>query len=107
MIKYNLCDDPMGCWRETELIRSGCNYVWFASDYQDGGYDGDGQAVALREDGMLDVYESLCHCSCYGPLENKVITVSREEYLRQKDDVLSWRIEKDLDNKVRELLGAI
>lgn len=55
---------------------------WIVYWYENGGYDGNGQAVVLKEDGLLYVGD-LGHCSCYGPTESleglKGITV--KEYL--------------------------
>lgn len=84
-------------------------YEWFVYWYEDGGYDGSGEAVALRkEDGKL-VMKDLSHCSCYGPLEGwatgaTVVTV--EEFLRPKDSIFDIECRKAVEDEVRLLLQA-
>jgi hypothetical protein len=44
-------------------------YEWMVVWYENGGYDGSGEAMALGKDGHL-YYQNLGHCSCYGPMES-------------------------------------
>lgn len=50
----------------------------FISDYEEGSYDGSGEAILLK-DGKVYVY-GLGHCSCYGPLENTPTEYTQEEF---------------------------
>ena len=82
-------------------------YKWLVYWYEIGGYDGSGEAVALREDGML-VVKNLGHCSCYGPMEDWATgssVVSRDEYLRKKEDIHDLTVMEAVDEKVRKLLA--
>lgn len=81
-------------------------YVWFAYDYTADSYEGWGMAVALRKDGQLQ-YNSLGHCSCYGPMENwpGAAPVTPEEFFRQKDSIHDIDWSPALKSKVKELLG--
>lgn len=94
MKSFHLCDDP-------DITG---NYIWIVSDYQSGSYEGSGQAVALTTDGNLLVWESLSHCSCYGPDECTFDTYSIEEFLRNKDCVHDLHLQDNITSKVKELL---
>jgi len=82
------------------------NFVWLVYYYEDGYYDGSGEAVALMADGRLQLL-NLSHCSCYEPFEDWMNGqfVSIEEYLRPKDSVHDIEVKNVVDIKVRELLG--
>src|SRR5690606_36900805 len=82
------------------------DFVWVVYDYTDNGWDGDGEAIALRKDGML-VEFNLSHCSCYGPTDDfptggEVHTV--ESYLRPIVSAIDERSNPIVD-KIRDLLG--
>jgi hypothetical protein len=82
------------------------DYIWIVEWYENGGYDGSGEAVALGKDGLL-YFANLGHCSCYGPYEDGFsggITV--EEYLKTRNDVLGYNQDDLVSKKVLELLDA-
>ena len=99
-------------WKEM-----GCEeYVWCVYSYEQGSYDGDGVAVAKREDGKFD-YGTLAHCSCYGPTDHWLDgTVDRRGILAllKSDEGGKPRQVGDFDGphwlavavKVRKLLGV-
>lgn len=88
------------------------DYEWFVYDYEDagyGGYDGYGQAVALRRDGVV-VVKSLDHCSCYGPMdcwETSSYKVTVEEFLREKDSIHDIRCSDAIMSKAKELFSGM
>ena len=84
-------------------------YVWLVFDYEDGGYDGQGTAVALGVDGLIYV-KDLSHCSCYGPFDgfgygkwSPGVTIM--EYMRPKDSVHDMDIVDVIHQKVVKLLN--
>lgn len=81
-------------------------YLWLVYWYENGGYDGHGEAVALGTDGML-YRTGLSHCSCYGPMDGfgGVTAITKEEFLRDKDDIFDYDARKEVKDKVRELLS--
>jgi hypothetical protein len=96
---YNVGHDELSEW-DLEYAKGA---VWFVYSYEDGGYDGSGEGVALMPDGQLQCF-NLSHCSCYGPMESGIFT-SVEEYLRPKDSVHDYYSKPEVEAKVRELLG--
>lgn len=79
---------------------------WLVYWYESGYYDGQGQAVALWEDGSVTV-KDLSHCSCYGPFDSwGKDNVTIEEVLREKDDVHDLDIMEDIMVKIRELMNV-
>ena len=79
-------------------------YEWKAYWYEDHGYDGSGEAVALGKDGFLYT-ENLGHCSCYGPFEDGMERMcSVEDFLGSLDTVHGYVSYKELESKVAELL---
>ena len=101
---YNVGPDELSEWDFDDRLKEG--YVWFVYWYENGGYDGHGEAVALREDGTLDLHD-LGHCSCYGPLEEwpSTVAMSPEEYVRPKDSVWDYESKDAVFQKVSELLS--
>lgn len=81
------------------------DYQWFVYWYEDMGYDGRGQAVALRKDGLVDVL-NLGHCSCYGAIDGMDVqaTVDMNELLRDKDDIHDLDVRQEIKSKVREII---
>ena len=82
-------------------------YQWLVHWYEDGGYDGSGQAVALHQDGTVYV-KNLDHCSCYGPFdswETSCQKITVEELLRDKDSIHDIEIRDEIMTEVRKLLG--
>lgn len=90
--------------------------AWVVYWYEAGDYEGDGLAVALRPDGLLEEC-GLSHCSCYCPgdgwngVGGKGVTV--EEFLKvhgPSDNALN-HYEDSMDAlivaKVRELLSIV
>lgn len=97
---------PDTVYEEAE-IRQDERYEWFVYWYENGGYDGSGEAVALcKEDGLLHTW-NLGHCSCYGPLDGWATggeKVTIYEYTREKDDIMTPDAMDCLKKKVAELL---
>jgi len=82
-------------------------YEWVVYWYENEYYEGYGQAVALRKDGLVEV-KDLSHCSCYGPMEHwatEASTISVEELLRKKDNVHDLQIREEVEEKVRQLIS--
>lgn len=84
------------------------DFEWVVFWYEDGGYDGSGEAVGLRkQDGLLYV-KNLEHCSCYGPMDGGLESgglFTVEEFLNHKDNVLDFDARKEIKDKIAELLG--
>ncbi len=101
---YNVGPDELSEWDFQDRLKEG--YVWFVYYYEEGSYEGSGEAVALREDGTLDLH-NLGHCSCYGPMEEwpSATKMDVTEYLRPKDSVFDYEAMEAVDKKVRELLS--
>ena len=103
MEKFDLHD---GSYYYSEYDFKEEDFVWMVTWYEDNGYDGSGEAVALGKDGLIYT-KSLSHCSCYGAFDGGFGKgVSVEEYLRPKDNVLDASVKDEVDIKVRELLGV-
>ena len=82
-------------------------YEWLVYYYEDWGYDGSGEAVALTKDGYLQHYD-LGHCSCYGPFDawgNSSGQTTVEEYFRESDNIHDPDYKDEVKIKVAELLG--
>ena len=81
-------------------------FDWVVFWYEDGGYDGSGEAVALcKDDGLLYI-KDLGHCSCYGPMDGGLesgATVTVEKFLEQRDNIHSFA-RTEIEEKVFELL---
>lgn len=82
-------------------------FDWLVFWYEDGGYDGSGDAVALgKEDGLLYV-KNLGHCSCYGPMDGGMESGTKytvEQFLEDKEDIFTYDPRTELKEKVKELL---
>jgi hypothetical protein len=103
---YNVGKDELRDWNFTDI--KGELYRWMVYDYVDGGYDGDGTAVAYREDAGLLYCKNLSHCSCYGPLdswETSCVKMTVEEFLRDKDSIMDYDCKDAIKRKVRELVS--
>lgn len=88
-----------------DLEQVGWSYQWIVYWYENGGYDGSGYGVGLREDGLLDTI-TLGHCSCYGPISgNTWETQTVEKFFEQKISVHDYDHREEVINKVRELLS--
>jgi hypothetical protein len=83
-------------------------FEWIVHYYEDGGYDGSGEAVGLcKDDGLLYV-KNLGHCSCYGPMDGGMESGDKytvEQFLSDKDDIMFYDPGKEMKDKVKELLG--
>ena len=86
-------------------------FEWVVHWYEEGSYEGSGEAVGLcKEDGLLYV-QSLSHCSCYGPADDGMIvgvTADKhavEKFLEDKDDIMSYDAGKEIKDKVKELVS--
>jgi hypothetical protein len=100
---YNVGPDELSEWDFSDRLKDG--YVWFVYFYEEGSYEGSGEAVALREDGTLDLH-NLGHCSCYGPMEEwpSTVAMSVEEFVRPKDSIWDYEAKDAVFQKVQELL---
>ena len=80
-------------------------FKWIVYWYEEGFYDGGGEAVALGNDGLLYV-SALGHCSCFGPTEhfNHTDSMTIEEFNRPKDSIHDYDCRYELKSKVGELL---
>jgi hypothetical protein len=104
MMIYNV--GPDAAYSEPSTDES---YVWLVYWYEEGCYDGWGEAVALDTDGKLYCYD-LSHCSCYGPFDDWGInrhSVSVEEFFRTKTNIHDRDYKDEIAEKVAELLGWI
>jgi hypothetical protein len=81
------------------------DYIWIVEWYEDVGYDGNGEAVALGKDEKL-YFANLGHCSWNGPYEEGFSGgVSVEEFKKSRNDVLGYNQKDEVTQKVLELLG--
>lgn len=106
MLIYNVGVDELREWDFREVKAEA--YKWIVYDYQDGGYDGSGVAVAYKEENGLLYIKNLGHCSCYGPMdswETECYVMTVAELLRDKDSVMDFDCKDAIKNKVRELIG--
>lgn len=73
------------------------------SKYEEGEYDGSGEALLLRDNNVVEYYR-LGHCSCYGPFDGGPDeTYTLEEFLEKNKTVTtSWS-----DGLSAAFLGAI
>ncbi len=82
-------------------------FAWVVIYYENGGYDGQGEAVALcKDDGLLYI-KNLGHCSCYGPMDDGLEaggTMTVEKFLEDKEDIISYDAKDVVKEKVSELL---
>lgn len=77
-------------------------YQWIVYAYYLGSWEGGGDFVGLKNNGQL-IYINLCHCSCYGPIEeHSEQVIAKDEFIGDK---LSYReIDPGVFEKVVELL---
>jgi len=83
-------------------------YVWLVYWYEEGSYEGNGEAVALGKDGKLYGYD-LGHCSCYGPFDDYGSNredVALADLLEVKDNIHDQDWHEAIKTKVKELLGV-
>lgn len=80
------------------------DYYFLVTDYEEGYYDGNGEAIAFGKDGKL-YFSNLGHCSCYGPLDEfpNGGSLSVEEFIEQGSSVLD-ETSDPLRSKVLSLL---
>ena len=91
-----------------EYCFEGCKdqYEWLVYWYESGYYDGQGQAVALRKDGLLELYD-LGHCSCYGPFDAfgmNASKITQEQFFEEEKNVLDSIQYDEIRKKVVKLL---
>lgn len=84
-------------------------WEWLVFWYEDGGYDGSGEAVALcKEDNLLYI-KNLSHCSCYGPMDGGMGSgdkVTIEDFVSHKDNIHIYDARMEIKDKVVELLAS-
>lgn len=102
---YNVGPDEM--WDSDMPGEDNQKFEWLVYSYENGSYEGSGEAVALcKEDGLLYV-KNLGHCSCYGPMDGGMeagAKVTIAYFLSQKDNIHSYDAMDEIKEKVRELL---
>ena len=95
-------DIPYDCPSEEDE-----RFEWLVYWYEDGGYDGSGEAVALGKDGLLYGF-NLGHCSCYGPFDswdyNKIEGGKTKEEFFGSASVLDYIYMEVIRSKVGKLL---
>lgn len=88
-----------------DLDSLGTDFIWLVYWYQDGGYEGSGEAVKLGMDGKLYV-ANLGHCSCYSPCEDgfkgKGFTI--DQFKESLDSVHGLIEYKEIRDKIMELI---
>ena len=102
---YNVGPDQLKDYDLAYVKEDG--YEWLIYWYEEGYYDGSGEAVALRKDGQL-VIKNLGHCSCYGPMEDwetGATIVSVGEFLKPKDSVHDITVMEAVMSEARKLLN--
>lgn len=95
------------CEYDFSEIKDQIKYEWMVYWYDQDGYDGSGEAVALGKDGVL-YCKNLGHCSCYGPMESWETGCSQltvEEFFRDKDSIFDYDCKEAIKKEVRSLLG--
>lgn len=95
-------DDP---WITEDETKS---FYWIVHWYEQGNYDGSGEAVGLNKDDGLLYFKNLSHCSCYGPMDGwpgDATKYSVEDFLAEQDDIMVEDPRYELKKKVRELIG--
>lgn len=98
-------DVPYGL-PEEEVFDECDQFEWVVFWYEDGVYDGFGEAVALSKDGLLYI-KDLGHCSCYGPMDGGLesgVATTVEKFLERRDDIHSFA-RTEIEEKVSELLS--
>lgn len=103
---FKVGPDELNEWDLNE-VKDDPRFEWFVYWYQDGGYDGQGDALALcKEDGLL-YYKDLSHCSCYGPMEGWSTGSTKytvEQFFEDSDSIFAWTVRDEIKAKVTELL---
>lgn len=81
------------------------DYIWLVYWYENYGYEGSGEAVALDKEGHLQ-YSRLEHCSCYGAMEGfpckTFMTV--EEFFAPKENIHDVDFMDEIKEKVKLLM---
>jgi hypothetical protein len=101
---YNVGTDELSDWDFNEVSQD--KYKWIVYWYENGGYDGNGEAVALGKDDDKLYCKNLGHCSCYGPMdswETGCTMMSVDEFLKDKDDIFEYDCKEEIKKKVRRL----
>lgn len=104
---YSVGPDEL-CDYELADVKKDDRYHWFVYWYQNGGYDGSGEAVGLHKETGLLHYINLGHCSCNGPMDDWVgdpAKMTLEEFLRPKDSIFDIDARREVQIKVRQLTG--
>jgi hypothetical protein len=86
-------------------IKDEQEFDWVVYYYEQGDYDGNGEAVALKN-GVLYV-QNLGHCSCYGPMDDGLEggdQMTLEQFWNVKEDIHQHDMMEEIKEKVIELL---
>lgn len=81
------------------------SYVWFVYNYtEDHGDGGYGDGIALSKNKVM-VYYNLAHCSCHGPLEERMCKiVTKEDLFSNKESIHDFSVDEKVLEKVKKLL---
>lgn len=103
---YNVGPDSLADYELKALLETGEGYKWMVYWYESGCYDGNGEIVALGNDG--NIYAGgLGHCSCYGPCDDGFAYSSQmsvAEFFRDKDSIFDYDCKEAIKKKVKSLL---
>lgn len=102
---FQVGPDQLSEWDLKEVQDDG-RFEWLVYWYEDGGYDGSGEAVALGKDGLLYI-KNLGHCSCYGPMDGWATDCDKttaQEFFKKKESIFELEVKDEIYKKVRELI---
>lgn len=106
MLVFSVGPDDLNEWDLQDVMNNQEKYVWFVYWYENYGYEGSGEAVALDKDGHLQ-YSDLGHCSCYGPMESfpSKTFMTVEEFFVVKENIHDLDFKDEIKEKVKSLLA--
>ena len=104
---FKVGPDELSEWDLNE-VKDDPRFEWFVYWYENGYYDGSGNALALCKDGLL-YYKDLSHCSCYGPMEGWAtgsMKYTVEQFFEDTNSIFDWTVRDEVKAKVIELLQS-
>jgi hypothetical protein len=106
MLVFSVGPDELNEYDSHDVMKIQENYVWLVYWYENYGYEGFGEAVALDKEGRLQ-YSDLGHCSCYGPMESfpSKTFMTVEEFFVQREDIHDVDFRDEIKEKVKSLMG--
>lgn len=99
-------EDELNSNEITELVGDPDNFDWVVYEYSIDGYEGQGTAVLLENNGTVWV-KDLGHCSCYGPAEGTYdsgVKTNLEELLETKTSVHDLILSDNILVQIKELI---